>query len=99
VTRLFQAIWYVLTLRCEEADRIRAVGRREDLTHTERLGAWLHALICRACWAARKQADRLDALISSMREADVAGSAPTDGRRLSAEAEARLLDAIDDSTK
>ena len=64
--RLGRTIWYVLTLRCEEADRVRAVGRSEDLTRAERFGTWAHTLLCKSCRRARRQAEKLQDLVTDL---------------------------------
>lgn len=95
---LMTSIWYVLTLRCEEADRIRSMARREDMTRAERTGAWAHALVCRSCWAARKQADKLEALVHDLRENQP--SVATSGRgSLSEERRARLARALENEAE
>jgi len=86
--RFARTVWYVLTLRCEEADRVRAVGRSEDLTRAERAGAWLHTMLCKSCRAARRQARKLDDLVQDMAEQPT-GTALSDGAR------SRILEAVE----
>lgn len=92
--RLARTIWYVVTLRCEEADRVRAVARREDLTRAERFGAWAHTQLCRSCRNARRQADALSRIVR-----DVAEAAPAEGPDLSGAARSRILDNIDNQSR
>jgi len=47
-------VWFVLTLRCDAADRIRCACE-SDLGWHERWAERLHALVCRPCRAARRQ--------------------------------------------
>jgi len=64
---IIKSIWYVLTLRCEEADRIRSLAQTASPTRVERFGAWSHALVCRGCWIARHQSEKLEKLLDDMR--------------------------------
>lgn len=83
--RLARCCWYVLTLRCEEADRVRAVGRQGELTLSERLGAWLHTLLCVSCRRARRQLRLLQQLLRDAGD-DAGGPAldPDTRRRIAA---------------
>ncbi len=84
--RLGRTIWYVLTLRCEEADRVRAIGRPEDLTRAERFGSWAHTQLCSSCRKARRQAEALQTLVQDL------GDAPA---TLSEGARARILQGLE----
>ncbi len=56
MTRWFRVIAYVLTLRCEEADRLRTMwSAGEELTRSQRVGEALHRSLCRSCRRARRQ--------------------------------------------
>ncbi len=92
--RILKSIWYVLTLRCEEADRIRSLAQSGTTTRIERFGAWSHALVCRGCWIARNQTEKLEALIDDMRGKEPLTDASR-GRGLSPEGRARLKRALD----
>jgi len=85
--RLARTLWYVLTLRCEEADRVRSVARTEDLTRAERLGTWTHELLCKSCRAARRQTEALEHLVRDIAE-------EPGGPTLSSGARARILEGI-----
>ena len=76
MTRLFRAIWLVLTLRCEEADRLRSVRAMRDLTRSERLAERVHAGLCKSCRHARKQLDALDHALQDLRETSDAEPVP-----------------------
>ena len=89
--RLAQTMWYVLTLRCEEADRVRAVERSEDLTRAERFGTWAHTSLCRSCRRARRQARALRRVIQEIGDELVDGNV----KGLPDSARARILDSID----
>ena len=57
------SLWYVLTLRCEEADRIRANFDDPATTRTQRVGERMHSALCGSCRAARKTLEQVgDAL-------------------------------------
>ena len=47
-------VWYVLTLRCEEADRIRANFSDPATTRAQKVGEQMHSALCGSCRAARK---------------------------------------------
>lgn len=98
VIRLLKAIAYVLTLRCEEADRIRAIARSEDTSRAEKIGATLHAWVCRACWAARKQADRLDEAIDMLKSPELDATTSSNSE-LGRDGAARLLNSIKNAEK
>lgn len=66
--RIFRICWYVVTMRCEEADRIRSVGSKADLKWRERIGESLHRLLCGSCWKAKKQLHHLKAITQSLRD-------------------------------
>ncbi len=51
---LFTTLWYVLTLRCEEADRIRANFNDPAVTRAQKAGERMHSALCGSCRAARK---------------------------------------------
>ena len=65
---LLRAIWYVLTLRCEEADRVRTRRIGGAATRRERLAEDLHRLICASCRRARRQLEVLDDALRSLEE-------------------------------
>lgn len=57
-------VWYVLRLRCEEADRVRSKGA--DATVAERTGERLHAALCGSCRAVRRQLKLVDEGLDSI---------------------------------
>lgn len=50
----FPTLWYVLTLRCEEADRIRANFGDPATTRAQKAGERMHSAMCGSCRAARR---------------------------------------------
>jgi hypothetical protein len=86
---LARTVWYVLTLRCEEADRVRSVGRKEDLTRAERVGASIHTALCSSCRRARKHARKIQRIVDEM------GEATSSGVGLSDAARARIMESIE----
>jgi len=76
-----RVIWYVLTLRCEEADRVRSVAREgERLRAGARVGERVHTSLCRNCRRARRRLRELDRLVSELREDAGAAPMPPDAR-------------------
>ncbi len=61
-------IWYILSMRCEEADRLRSVMSQVKLTRSERIAMTLHQAICRSCRAAARQVRVLDEAVRDLRE-------------------------------
>jgi hypothetical protein len=69
MTRLAKALWYVLTLRCEEADRVRAVENAGGETAwSERVGERLHSSLCKSCRIARRKLDAITDALHSNRD-------------------------------
>ncbi len=80
----FRVILYVLTLRCEEADRVRSVSRSgAPLRRGARFGEWAHSMLCKNCRHARARLRELDTLVAELRDepdATPAGPMPPDAR-------------------
>jgi hypothetical protein len=53
-------VWYILTTRCAESDRLRSLQRSTRLTWAEYLAMTLHTSICASCRAAARQLQLLD---------------------------------------
>jgi len=68
--RWIKTVWYVLNLRCEEADRIRAISTADDLTRAERLGERMHSALCASCRRARRQARALQRILREIGSGD-----------------------------
>lgn len=90
--RTFTILWYVLTLRCEEADRLRAISPPDKLTWWQSLAGYLHAVGCKSCWRARRQLHTLRKVSQKLteREADQ----PPAPQPLSADAKSRIAEAL-----
>lgn len=89
---MFGKLWYILTLRCEEADRLRSRQQLEPLTWVERVAMSLHQFICKSCRIAAKQMQILDAALSRLRDATDASPAADTG--LSPDARERIASAL-----
>lgn len=73
--RLAKATWYVLTLRCEEADRIRCrISSGADAPWHQRFGERVHSTLCRSCRSARRKLDAISSVIASDRDRLAAGA-------------------------
>ncbi len=59
LTSIPATLWYVLTLRCEEADRIRANFRDPATTRAQKVGERTHSALCGSCRAARRTMRRI----------------------------------------
>ena len=55
-----RSIWYILTLRCDEADRLRVVARGGQIERHERIAERIHRGLCAGCRRAAKQLDAID---------------------------------------
>ena len=87
--RLLRTCWYVLSLRCEEADRVRSLPA-EDTTRVQRFAETIHRVLCRACRRARRELELLRQVTESLTEEF---NAP---ERLDDEARLRILDGLDE---
>ena len=94
----FSIAWYVLRLKCEEAERIRCVHSVEPVCWYERLGEWLHRVACGSCRRARKELQALDQTIQDLvqNEHDANAAIGSPQERLSADARSRILAAVED---
>jgi hypothetical protein len=68
---------------------VRSVGRAEDLTRAERVGASIHTALCKSCRRARRKALMLQRIVEEM------GEATSTGVGLSDAAKARILESIE----
>ena len=84
--RWLKTVWYVLTLRCEEADRLRSLD--ENTTRAQRVGEVMHRTLCKSCRRAKKQTQILSRLLANLDES-------ASGVRLDGAARARIASAID----
>jgi hypothetical protein len=90
--RLLIAIWYVLNLRCADAERVACTCDRAALRRRERVGAFVHRCLCRSCRAAKRQIDVVDALLREQRERG--GVSSESGPVLPADARARIRERL-----
>ncbi|HPF41483.1 MAG TPA: hypothetical protein PK093_22840 [Phycisphaerae bacterium] len=88
---------YILTLRCEEADRLRSRQALEPLSLAERLAMAMHQLVCKSCRIAAKQIRILDQAISRLRDDAAPPTAADAGGALSGDARQRLSQALRDA--
>lgn len=82
--RFVKSVWYVMTLNCGEAERLRASGPIEDMAWPERVGERIHRGLCSACRRTREQLESVGALVEKHQEELAAGAdaaLPTDARR------------------
>jgi hypothetical protein len=79
-------IWYVLTLRCDEAERCRCAPDPDQLARYQVLAERLHRLLCKSCRAAKRKLEILDRSMHALgrgRELDLGpGLSDTARRRL-----------------
>ena len=61
--RMALGLWYVLTLQCDEAERLRSITDPVEMRWHERLAERLHRIGCSHCRKAKRQMDCLQALI------------------------------------
>lgn len=101
---VLRSVWYVVSLRCEEADRIACVEAcavEGELGLRERVGAWCHRVLCRSCREARRRVMALDTALreEGLREGGAGGVGGMAGMggEMPAEARARLRAALGDA--
>ena len=58
--RWLRTVWFVLTLRCEEADRLRLIRSSKTLSRTEHIAERTHRALCAGCRRAARELDRMD---------------------------------------
>ncbi len=93
--RILKSIWYVMTLNCGEAERLRASGPIEEMAWPERVGERIHRSLCAACRRTREQLEAVGGLVEQHQEELAAGgdaalpveTRRTLGERLAAELE------------
>lgn len=94
--RIGEILWYVLTLRCEEAERIRCCVGSEPTTWWERFAERLHRAACKSCRRARRELQALNAAIQGLVHAErgEADESPIESG-LSGEARRRIRASLD----
>ncbi len=93
MSKLFKGILQILSLRCEEADRLMSDSLDRQLTWSERLALKGHQAVCRGCRRARRQLLILQQAIR--KSLDIAAAAGD--QTLSPEARDRIRQALKDS--
>ncbi len=93
MSKALKGILQILTLRCEEADRLMSDSLDRRLTWVERVALEGHVAVCRGCRRARRQ---LLILQQTMRKSLENASAAGD-EMLSAEARDQIRQALKDS--
>ena len=63
IIRCIRIAWYVLTLQCDEADRLRCVSDPSELAAHQRLAERLHRVSCASCRRAKRHVDELRRLM------------------------------------
>lgn len=71
-----RTLWYVLTLRCEEADRIRANFSDPATTRAQKVGERMHSALCGSCRAARRTMQQIGDALDEFDQAAPAESMP-----------------------
>lgn len=110
MTRLLRSLWYVLQLRCDEAERLMHVRREPELSWSERSGLRVHRALCRSCRETQRRLRQLSELLkeSELEDVPVEAHAPgTSGAErdssprflLGAEARRRLSDRLRDAQR
>ncbi len=93
MSKTFKGILQILSLRCEEADRLTSESLDRQLTWSERVALQGHLVVCRGCRRARRQ---LLIVQQTMRKSlDIADAAGDE--LLSPEARDRISQALKDS--
>ena len=64
--RWLKTLWFVVTLRCEDADRLRTIESRESIRLSDRIGERLHTALCGSCRRARRQMRKIDETLRTM---------------------------------
>lgn len=93
--RALAILWYVLTLRCEEAERVRCIEGLEPVAWWQRWAERLHRFACRSCRRARRELVVLNEAVRHLVHAEQ-GEAHESEREpaLSSEARERIRSAI-----
>ena len=83
--------WYVLSLRCEEAERVRALPHGASDRAGSRLGERVHSTLCSSCRRARKRLRELNRAIDELKDPGAEGAAPP----MPSDARARIARALE----
>ena len=88
-------LFYILTLQCDEAERIRCAPDPELVKPYQRGGEALHRCLCKSCRRAKRKLETMNAAMDRLG----AGAECELGEGLSPEARARLLAALERDSK
>lgn len=83
--------WYVLSLRCEEAERVRSLPHGASDRAGSRFGERVHSTLCSSCRRARKRLRELNKAIDELKSPEGGDEAPP----MPADARARIARALD----
>ena len=95
---MFDRLWYIVSMRCDEADRLRSRQALEPLNRSERLAMRLHQVMCKSCRAADRQLQILDDAIANLKNAE-SDPVPDAPGRLSKAARNRIASTLGDAEK
>jgi hypothetical protein len=76
-----RSIWYILTLRCDEADRLRVVARGGEIARHEKIAERIHRGLCAGCRRAAKQLETIDRGLRDLGGAEAEPHPEWDGDR------------------
>ncbi len=79
--RLLRSLWYVLTLRCEEADRVRTSVPEGQRQWHEAVGERIHSVLCSSCRHARRQIEIMKQTVEDMRASQEPGPGLSEAAR------------------
>ena len=66
--RFVKSVWYVMTLNCREAERLRAGAPVDEMVWSERVGERIHSSLCSACRRTRRQLETVGAMVADHRD-------------------------------
>lgn len=62
-----RSTWYILTLRCDEADRLRAIARPGELARHQVIAERIHRSLCAGCRRASRELEAIDQGLRDLR--------------------------------
>jgi hypothetical protein len=88
-------IFYVLTLRCDEAERIRCAPDPELVKAHQSFGESMHRCLCKSCRRAKRKLETMNRALERLGT----GAEVDLGEGLSPEARQRLRDALEENSE
>lgn len=85
-----RTVWYILTLRCEEADRLRCAPDRSALSRHQRVAERIHRGLCAGCRRAARQLEAIDAGLQDLASSEQGSAHQSAHTDWNAERAARL---------